>query len=42
MSSQDIPEENLPAEQDRPHGAAARPADETNPFADPGDRKSVV
>lgn len=36
MSSQDIPEENLPAEQDRPHGAAARPADETNPFADPG------
>jgi len=34
MSSQDIPEENLPAEQDT-HGAV-RVADEKNPFADPG------
>ncbi|GHF01646.1 cytochrome bc1 complex Rieske iron-sulfur subunit [Streptomyces spiralis] len=35
MSSQDIPEENLPAEQGAPHGAV-RVADEKNPFADPG------
>ncbi|MBZ6101935.1 Rieske 2Fe-2S domain-containing protein [Streptomyces olivaceus] len=35
MSSQDIPEENLPAEQDAPHGAV-KVADEENPFADPG------
>ncbi|MEV6027105.1 Rieske 2Fe-2S domain-containing protein [Streptomyces sp. NPDC052036] len=35
MSSQDIPEENLPAEQDTEHGAVAV-ADEENPFADPG------
>lgn len=37
MSSQDIPEENLPAEQvdEHGHGAVAL-ADETNPFADPG------
>ncbi|MFE9900278.1 cytochrome bc1 complex Rieske iron-sulfur subunit [Streptomyces achromogenes] len=35
MSSQDIPEENLPAEQDHAHGAVAT-ADEENPFADPG------
>ncbi|MFI9647578.1 Rieske 2Fe-2S domain-containing protein [Streptomyces sp. NPDC052040] len=35
MSSQDIPEENLPAEQDTHHGAVAV-ADEENPFADPG------
>ncbi|MET7294095.1 Rieske 2Fe-2S domain-containing protein [Streptomyces griseoloalbus] len=34
MSSQDIPEENLPAEQDT-YGAV-RVADEKNPFADPG------
>jgi quinol---cytochrome c reductase iron-sulfur subunit len=34
MSSQDIPEENLPAEQDA-HGAVDV-ADEKNPFADPG------
>ncbi|MGP4049515.1 cytochrome bc1 complex Rieske iron-sulfur subunit [Streptomyces sp. 2A115] len=34
MSSQDIPEENLPAEQDE-HGAVAL-ADEKDPFADPG------
>jgi ubiquinol-cytochrome c reductase iron-sulfur subunit len=34
MSSQDIPEENLPAEQDA-HGAVGV-ADEKNPFADPG------
>ncbi|MDN0194710.1 Rieske 2Fe-2S domain-containing protein [Streptomyces sp. S.PNR 29] len=34
MSSQDIPEENLPAERDE-HGAA-EVADEKNPFADPG------
>jgi ubiquinol-cytochrome c reductase iron-sulfur subunit len=34
MSSQDIPEENLPAEQDE-HGAVSV-ADEKNPFADPG------
>jgi len=34
MSSQDIPEENLPAEQDA-HGAVGI-ADEKNPFADPG------
>jgi ubiquinol-cytochrome c reductase iron-sulfur subunit len=35
MSSQDIPEENLPAEQDTTHGAVGV-ADEQNPFADPG------
>ncbi|GAA3034014.1 cytochrome bc1 complex Rieske iron-sulfur subunit [Streptomyces glomeratus] len=35
MSSHDIPEENLPAEQDAEHGAVAV-ADEKNPFADPG------
>ncbi|GAA1417942.1 Rieske 2Fe-2S domain-containing protein [Streptomyces thermospinosisporus] len=35
MSSQDIPEENLPAAQDDAHGAV-RVADEKNPFADPG------
>jgi ubiquinol-cytochrome c reductase iron-sulfur subunit len=35
MSSQDIPEENLPAEQDHAHGAVGV-ADEKNPFADPG------
>ncbi|MGW0839247.1 cytochrome bc1 complex Rieske iron-sulfur subunit [Streptomyces sp. NPDC002787] len=35
MSSQDIPEENLPTEQDDPHGAV-KVADEKNPFADPG------
>ncbi|MEU1165199.1 hypothetical protein ABZ372_33720, partial [Streptomyces sp. NPDC005921] len=35
MSSQDIPEENLPAEQDHAHGAVSV-ADEKNPFADPG------
>jgi ubiquinol-cytochrome c reductase iron-sulfur subunit len=34
MSSQDIPEENLPTVQDE-HGAVAL-ADEENPFADPG------
>ncbi|MFF3347727.1 Rieske 2Fe-2S domain-containing protein [Streptomyces sp. NPDC002779] len=34
MSSQDIPEENLPAEQDA-HGAVSV-ADEKDPFADPG------
>ncbi|MFE2215619.1 Rieske 2Fe-2S domain-containing protein [Streptomyces canus] len=34
MSSQDIPEENLPAEQDA-HGAVGV-ADEKDPFADPG------
>nr|WSY55526.1 Rieske (2Fe-2S) protein [Streptomyces sp. NBC_00886] len=34
MSSQDIPEENLPAEQDA-HGAVSV-ADEHDPFADPG------
>ncbi|MER6420468.1 Rieske 2Fe-2S domain-containing protein [Streptomyces sp. NPDC001137] len=34
MSSQDIPEENLPAEQDA-HGTVSL-ADEKNPFADPG------
>jgi ubiquinol-cytochrome c reductase iron-sulfur subunit len=34
MSSQDIPEENLPAEQDE-HGAVGV-ADEKDPFADPG------
>jgi ubiquinol-cytochrome c reductase iron-sulfur subunit len=34
MSSQDIPEENLPAEQDA-HGAVSV-ADEQDPFADPG------
>ncbi|MCX5047605.1 MULTISPECIES: cytochrome bc1 complex Rieske iron-sulfur subunit [unclassified Streptomyces] len=34
MSSQDIPEENLPAEQDA-HGTVSI-ADEKNPFADPG------
>jgi ubiquinol-cytochrome c reductase iron-sulfur subunit len=35
MSSQEIPEENLPAEQDTTHGAVGV-ADEQNPFADPG------
>ncbi|MFE4049915.1 Rieske 2Fe-2S domain-containing protein [Streptomyces sp. YIM B13518] len=35
MSSQDIPEENLPAAQDTAHGAV-KVADEKNPFADPG------
>ncbi len=35
MSSQDIPEENLPAAQDAPAGAV-KLADEKNPFADPG------
>ncbi|KUJ33477.1 cytochrome bc1 complex Rieske iron-sulfur subunit [Streptomyces sp. NPDC003631] len=35
MSSHDIPEENLPAEQDTAHGAVTV-ADEENPFADPG------
>ncbi|MBX7548717.1 Rieske 2Fe-2S domain-containing protein [Streptomyces sp. NPDC004232] len=35
MSSQDIPEENLPAEQEHAHGAVSV-ADEENPFADPG------
>ncbi|MBZ3903208.1 MULTISPECIES: cytochrome bc1 complex Rieske iron-sulfur subunit [Streptomyces] len=34
MSSQEIPEENLPSEQDA-HGAV-KVADEKNPFADPG------
>jgi ubiquinol-cytochrome c reductase iron-sulfur subunit len=35
MSSQDIPEENLPAAQDDAHGTVAV-ADEESPFADPG------
>ncbi|MGW1144488.1 cytochrome bc1 complex Rieske iron-sulfur subunit [Streptomyces sp. NPDC002454] len=35
MSSQDIPEENLPAAQDHAHGSVAL-ADTENPFADPG------
>jgi ubiquinol-cytochrome c reductase iron-sulfur subunit len=35
MSSQDIPEKNLPTAQDE-HGAAVAVADEENPFADPG------
>ncbi|MEU0967732.1 Rieske 2Fe-2S domain-containing protein [Streptomyces sp. NPDC005917] len=35
MSSQDIPEENLPAEQDHAH-VAVGVADERYPFADPG------
>ncbi|GAA2910793.1 ubiquinol-cytochrome c reductase iron-sulfur subunit [Streptomyces mexicanus] len=35
MSSQDIPEENLPAESGAAHGAVGV-ADEHNPFADPG------
>ncbi|ELP67213.1 Rieske 2Fe-2S domain-containing protein [Streptomyces turgidiscabies] len=35
MSSQDIPEENLPAVQETEHGAVGV-ADEKNPFADPG------
>ncbi|MEU6812137.1 Rieske 2Fe-2S domain-containing protein [Streptomyces sp. NPDC046831] len=35
MSSQDIPEENLPTEQKTAHGAVSV-ADERNPFADPG------
>jgi ubiquinol-cytochrome c reductase iron-sulfur subunit len=35
MSSQDIPEENLPAAQGTGHGALGV-ADEKNPFADPG------
>ncbi|MEU3895703.1 Rieske 2Fe-2S domain-containing protein [Streptomyces sp. NPDC045251] len=34
MSSQDIPEENLPAEHGGAH--APKPADDKNPFADPG------
>lgn len=37
MSSQDIPEENVPAERATDeHGQAVAVADETNPFADPG------
>lgn len=38
MSSQDIPEEKLPAGRDQEHGAAGAMAvaDEENPFADPG------
>ncbi|MFE4551231.1 Rieske 2Fe-2S domain-containing protein [Streptomyces sp. NPDC056785] len=37
MSSQDIPEENLPAEQADAHGhGAVAVANEDNPFADPG------
>lgn len=37
MSSKEIPEENLPAEQVDEHGhSAVAVADETNPFADPG------
>ncbi|AJE40339.1 cytochrome bc1 complex Rieske iron-sulfur subunit [Streptomyces nodosus] len=36
MSSHDIPEENLPVEQDATHGAAVTVADENHPFADPG------
>lgn len=35
MSSQDIPEENLPSEQEHAHGAVAV-ADTDDPFADPG------
>ncbi|MGW0707819.1 cytochrome bc1 complex Rieske iron-sulfur subunit [Streptomyces sp. NPDC002643] len=35
MSSQDIPEENLPAEQGHAH-SVVKVADEENPFADPG------
>ncbi|MET8979727.1 Rieske 2Fe-2S domain-containing protein [Streptomyces sp. NPDC004539] len=35
MSTQDIPEESLPAEQDHAHGTVDR-ADEQHPFADPG------
>ncbi|MER8014610.1 Rieske 2Fe-2S domain-containing protein [Streptomyces griseoluteus] len=35
MSSQDIPEENLPAVQDHAHGSVSV-ADEETPFADPG------
>lgn len=35
MSSQEIPEENLPTEQEDAHGAV-KVADEKNPFADPG------
>ncbi|MCX2922496.1 ubiquinol-cytochrome c reductase iron-sulfur subunit [Streptomyces sp. NEAU-W12] len=35
MSSQETPEEKMPAVQDAPHGAV-RVADEENPFADPG------
>ncbi|MCF3131796.1 cytochrome bc1 complex Rieske iron-sulfur subunit [Streptomyces olivochromogenes] len=35
MSSQDIPDENLPAEQEAAHGAVGV-ADEKNPFANPG------
>ncbi|MEV5935377.1 Rieske 2Fe-2S domain-containing protein [Streptomyces sp. NPDC052079] len=35
MSSQDIPEENLPAARDTAHGAV-KLADDKNPFADPG------
>ncbi|MET9442593.1 Rieske 2Fe-2S domain-containing protein [Streptomyces sp. NPDC006610] len=36
MSSHDIPEEKLPAEQGHAHGTAVGVADEENPFADPG------
>jgi ubiquinol-cytochrome c reductase iron-sulfur subunit len=37
MSSQEIPDENLPAEQDAAHGGAAvAQRTEDNPFADPG------
>ncbi|MEU7060527.1 Rieske 2Fe-2S domain-containing protein [Streptomyces sp. NPDC046197] len=36
MSSQDIPEENLPAEQGAHEHGAVSVADERNPFADPG------
>lgn len=36
MSSQDIPEENLPAEQGHHAHGAVDVADEQNPFADPG------
>ncbi|MEU3253998.1 Rieske 2Fe-2S domain-containing protein [Streptomyces sp. NPDC006997] len=36
MSSQDIPEENLPAEQDTAKSGTVGVADEKHPFADPG------
>ncbi|MER6265793.1 cytochrome bc1 complex Rieske iron-sulfur subunit [Streptomyces sp. 900105755] len=36
MSSQDIPEENLPAEQDHHAHGAVSVADEKDPFSDPG------
>ena len=37
MSSQDIPEENLPVAQDDEHGhGTVAVADDKNPFADPG------